>query len=312
METEIEHVKGYTIIRTLDDVERAAIAMLKSGFFSDIKQANQAIVKILAGQELGFGTFASMTGVNIIQNKPALSANLLAAAIKRTGKYNYRIVKHTEEECVIDFFEGKEKVGTSSFTIEDARKAGVANKDVWTKYARNMLFARALSNGQKWYAPDIFGGVTVYTGEELDAEVDAEGNLIPKIDAGEDVLEIIPTVAPKTEHEIVEQLAPSAQPTENVTKDGTRNVESMNGSTIKHLVSLHLFENDFSAAKVVARFALKKGPLNKFVELATDYRNWKEYLVKSGVEAEAATATAIDNVNHGKKVPQLPTLEGEK
>lgn len=166
------------IIRTMDDATKAAQAMSKSGFFADTKEASQAIVKILAGQELGFGPFASMTGVNIIQNKPVLAANLLAAAVKRTGKYNYRVTKHSETECEITFFEAGQEVGKSAFTMADASKAGVATKDNWKKYPRNMLFARALSNGQKWYAPDVFNGATVYTPDELGATVDEEGNAV--------------------------------------------------------------------------------------------------------------------------------------
>lgn len=166
------------IIRTMDDAERAARSMSASGFFQDSKSAAQAVVKILAGSELGFGPFASMTGVNIIQNKPVLAANLMAAAIKRNGKYNYRVVRHDEKTCSIDFYEGAEKVGNSTFTMDDAAKAGVASKDNWKKYPRNMLFARALSNGQKWYAPDIFNGATVYTPDEMGASVDDEGNIV--------------------------------------------------------------------------------------------------------------------------------------
>lgn len=173
-----EIVKQNNVIQTMDDAERAARAMSASGFFADAKQASQAVVKILAGQELGFGPFASMTGVNIIQNKPVLSANLMAAAVKRTGKYNYRVKIHTESECVIDFYEDKEIVGTSKFTLEDAKSAGVASKDNWKKYPRNMLFARAISNGQKWFAPDVFNGATVYTPDELGASVDDDGNVI--------------------------------------------------------------------------------------------------------------------------------------
>jgi hypothetical protein len=173
-----ENNGGNLIIRTMDDAERAAKAMATSGFFADAKQASQAVVKILAGQELGFGPFASMTGVHIIQNKPTLAANLMAAAIKRGGKYNYRVAKLDEKECSLDFFEAKEKVGTSTFTMEDAQKAGVTGKAVWKQFPRNMLFARALSNGQKWYAPDVFSGATVYTPEELGAEVDADGNVV--------------------------------------------------------------------------------------------------------------------------------------
>lgn len=166
------------IIRTMDDAERAARAMVASGFFQDSKQASQAVVKILAGQELGFGPFASMTGVNIIQNKPVLAANLMAAAVKRQGKYNYRVVELTDERCELAFFEAGQEVGRSIFGKTDAEKAGLLAKDNWRKYPRNMYFARALSNGQKWYAPDVFNGATVYTPDELGAKVDEEGNAI--------------------------------------------------------------------------------------------------------------------------------------
>ena len=37
-----------------------------------------------------------------------------------------------------------------------------------------MMFARAMSNGQRWYAPDVFSGNAVYVPEELGAEVDGE------------------------------------------------------------------------------------------------------------------------------------------
>lgn len=173
-----EIVKSQNVLQSFDDVERAARAMSASGFFPDSKQAAQAVVKVLAGRELGFGAFASMTGVSVIQGKPVVGANLTAAAIKQTGKYNYRVFEHTDQVCRIKFYEGGQEVGVSSFTMEDAKAAGLTGKDNWKKYPRNMLFARAISNGQKWYAPDVYNGVTVYTPDELGANVDEEGNII--------------------------------------------------------------------------------------------------------------------------------------
>jgi hypothetical protein len=35
------------------------------------------------------------------------------------------------------------------------------------KFPRNMLFARAMSNGVKWYCPDVTSGVTVYSEGEI-------------------------------------------------------------------------------------------------------------------------------------------------
>lgn len=173
-------------IQTMDDVERAAAAMSKSGFFKDASQLAQAVVKILAGQELGFGAFASMTGVNIIQGKPVLSANLLAAAVKRGGKYNYRVTMQTEKECIITWFEDKKEVGQSSYTMDEATRAGLSLKDNWKKYPSDMLFARAISRGQKRFAPDIFNGATVYTPDELGAVVDADGDVI-SVDAKQEL-----------------------------------------------------------------------------------------------------------------------------
>jgi hypothetical protein len=47
--------------------------------------------------------------------------------------------------------------------MEDAKKAGTKNLD---KFPKNMLFARAISNGVKWYTPDVFSG-PVYVPEEM-------------------------------------------------------------------------------------------------------------------------------------------------
>lgn len=155
------------------DVMTLGKILVDSKFFADSRDAAQAVVKILAGQELGFGPIASMTGIYIVKNKVSLSANLMAAAIKRTGKYNYRVLTLNDDECSLAFLENGEQVGISSFTMKDAKKAVLASGDNWTKFPRNMLFARALSNGAKWYCPDIFGG-PVYTPDELGATVDGE------------------------------------------------------------------------------------------------------------------------------------------
>jgi hypothetical protein len=114
-----------------------------------------------------------MTGINIIKGKVTLSANLIAAAVKRSGRYNYRVRKMTDEACEIVFFEGKEEIGVSSFTMTDAKAAGLNSGDNWRKFPRNMLFARAMSNGAKWYCPDLSGG-PLYTPDELGAQVDGE------------------------------------------------------------------------------------------------------------------------------------------
>lgn len=169
-------------IVTLKDVMTLGDVLAKSGFFQDARGAAQAVVKVLAGRELGFGPIASMTGVHIVKGKPVMSAMLIAAAIKRSGKYDYKVREHTKAVCKLEFFErnvahppgpsGWTSLGESSFSADEAKDAGLGG-DNWRHYPKNMLFARAVSNGAKWYTPDIFGG-PVYTPDELGIDVDGE------------------------------------------------------------------------------------------------------------------------------------------
>jgi len=160
---------------SFDEIARIGKAFSASGYFSDAKDVAQAIVKVMAGREMGFGPFASMTGIHVIKGKPSIGANLMAAAVKGHPRYDYRVRKMGADEVALEFFEGGESLGTSVFTKQDATKAGTQNID---KFPRNMLFARAMSNGVKWYCPDIFAGNAVYTPEELGADVDDNGDII--------------------------------------------------------------------------------------------------------------------------------------
>lgn len=139
-------------------------AFAESGMFPDTRQAAQAIVKIQAGQEMGIAPFAAMTGIHIIQGRPTVGAGLIASKIKASGKYDYTVKEHNDKICSIDFLQGPKVLGNSTFTIAEAQKAGTKNLD---KFPKNMLFARAISNGVKWFCPDVFTG-PVYTPEEME------------------------------------------------------------------------------------------------------------------------------------------------
>jgi hypothetical protein len=168
--------KALVKLDTLNDVMRLGDVFVRSGFFSDVRDANQAVVKIMAGAEMGIAPFAAMNGFNIIKGKAVPNANTLAAVVKADPRYDYRVTEHTDDACTIVFFERANgewgEVGTSTFTRKDAKQAGLGGQN-WDKYPRNMLFARAMSNGAKWFCPDAFPG-PVYTADELGYDVDGE------------------------------------------------------------------------------------------------------------------------------------------
>lgn len=161
----------------LAEVGDVAKMFAASGYFQDAADVAKAYTKILAGQEVGIGPMQAMTGIHIVKGKPTFSGPLVGALIKRSGRYDYRIVHLDDTRCELAFFQDGEQVGTSEFSIEDAQKAGLTSNQTWRTYPRNMLFARAITNGARWHCPDVFGG-PVYTPEELGAVVDAEGNVV--------------------------------------------------------------------------------------------------------------------------------------
>lgn len=266
--------KVLAVQQTADnDIDTMSLGRLlaQSGYFADAKDAAQAVVKVLAGRELGLGPVASMTGVYIVKGKPSLSANLLAGVLKRSGKYTFRVVKHDDAQCEIAFFErqdGKwEEIGRSAFTAADARRAGTQNME---RFPRNMLYARAMTNGIRWYCPDVFAG-GIYTPEEMGAPVDGDGNVI---DA--------PAVV------VTERPAPSVQPAASAPAPEAPNKPKPNGNSNGNGQHPQDAERD----KLRTWFAeLKRSAERLNVPMPTLGKNWTNDELKQALERFANAVT---------------------
>ena len=160
------------MLTSLDEIERVAVCCAESGYYKDVRDASQAVVKMLAGREMGIGPIRALSEIHIIEGKPCASATAIAANVKKSGRYDFRVRERSNERCELEFFErgpgpeGYVAVGTVGWTLEDAQRAGLSGKANWKKYPRAMLFARALTEGVRTFCPDAAGGV-VYTPEEL-------------------------------------------------------------------------------------------------------------------------------------------------
>jgi len=155
-----------------DEIRQTAAAYFHSGMFPALKNEAQAYVLIQAGASMGVSPMDAVQGIVLIQGKPTLSANLLGSLVKKHPRYDYRVLDHSDKVCRIEFIQDGEPSGVSEFTLEDARKAGL-NGQTWKKYPDALLFARALTQGVRWYAPDVTTAAA-YTPEELGGEPAAE------------------------------------------------------------------------------------------------------------------------------------------
>lgn len=218
-------------VSNVTEVQRIGGLLAASGYFSEAREMAQAAVKVMAGQELGIPPVAAMMGIFFIKGKVALGGNLIASRIRAHG-YDYRHKQFDAKGCVLVFFgkpdaAGKrETLGESSFTEEDAKTAGVFS-DMYRKYPRNMYFNRAISNGAKWFTPEVFAGAPVYTPEELGAKVDENGDMVHEEPTPREAFEKVKSImAPPLAERLDEQIAAIDQPKPK-TKPGAKLIDVM-------------------------------------------------------------------------------------
>lgn len=164
-------------ISDMDSLQRFCKMAHASGFFGTrtsgealVKELAQAAVKVEYGLELGLPPIAALTNVYTVDGKPSLSAGAIGGLIKKSNRYTFT-VSSSDQACTIEWFERagpsqREPLGQSSFSMEDAKRAGLAQRTPWKRYPKSMLFARALTQGARMFCQDIFLGA-VYTPEEL-------------------------------------------------------------------------------------------------------------------------------------------------
>jgi len=155
----------------------------RSGFFKDAKQASQAAMKIVFGQELGMGPGASLRGIHVFDGKMELAAATMTSLINQAPNYELAYVEDptpaNKWTCRLRLWRLSKRTHTwealpeSAWTAADTARAGLAGKDNWTKYPAAMSFARCLSQLFRRYCAELGAGPTYAIGEIRDAQ-DAE------------------------------------------------------------------------------------------------------------------------------------------
>lgn len=148
-----------------------------SKLFRGIQSPEQGMIAILAGREIGLSTVQSlMGGVWFIPSKQGItvrySSHAIAGFIKsKYPEYDYRVLEHTNAICTIDFLRPTRKESNRySYTIGDALRMGKGKSDNYLKHPKNMLFARCISDGSKWFFSDLFRGNVYAEGDFIDVD----------------------------------------------------------------------------------------------------------------------------------------------
>lgn len=102
---------------------------------------------------------------HIIQGRPALKADAMMARYQAAGG-SVKWIKLDDTEATAEFSHIQGGTVTISWDMARAKKAGLGGKDMWTKYPRQMLRSRTISEGIRTVFPGVVIGV--YTPEEVE------------------------------------------------------------------------------------------------------------------------------------------------
>ena len=123
---------------------------------------------VLAGHELGLGPMQSLQTIDLIQGRPALSPEGMRALVLSRG--HGLTVEARDDQCTVKVRRREWAAGDWSaftFTMVDAERAGLTEKDNWVKYPRAMLMARATAEACRAVFADVIAGLS-YVADELD------------------------------------------------------------------------------------------------------------------------------------------------
>lgn len=147
----------------IQDIERMATAVAGSGLFG-IKTKEQAVALMLIAQAEGLHPAIAARDYHIIEGKPSLKADaMLARFISGGGKVQWH--DHTNERVSATFSHPAGGTIKVDWDMVRAKAAGLAGKQNWSKYPRQMLRARVISEGVRAVYPVANSGL--YTPEEV-------------------------------------------------------------------------------------------------------------------------------------------------
>ena len=149
------------------DLRGLAVDLCNSDFVPKGLRGNRGatLAAMLFGRELGLPPIASLQSLFSVDGRVGLYAQAMRALVLSRG-HEYRIVSNDSARCVLEGRRaGQDEWSRFSFTFQEAKDAGLVNKNNWKGYAPDMLLARATARMCRGIFPDVILGMS--TAEEI-------------------------------------------------------------------------------------------------------------------------------------------------
>lgn len=119
------------------------------------------------GNAIGIAPAQALYEIYVVNGRPSPSANLMAALVRRAG-HKLR-VQGDNKQCTATLIRADDPdfPFAATWTIQQAKDAGLAHKDTWKQYPGAMLRARAIAEVVRMGAPEAVMGME-YAREEVE------------------------------------------------------------------------------------------------------------------------------------------------
>lgn len=129
------------------------------------------MIAVNLGAAVGIAPAQALYEIYVVNGRPSPSANLMAALVRRAG-HRLRI-QGDAQSCTATLVRADDPGAPfeATWTIEQAKAAGLAGKDTWKAYPQAMLRARAISEVVRMGASEALLGMEYSREEMQDVEV---------------------------------------------------------------------------------------------------------------------------------------------
>jgi hypothetical protein len=189
----------------IQDLEKMAVAACKSGLFA-MPSPEAALTLMLLCQAEGLHPIQALRQYHIIKGRPAMRADAMQAAFQNAGgKIQWH--ERNDEKASATFSHPAGGELTVTWTIEQAKKAGLTNNPTWQKFPRAMLSARVTSEGCRAVYPAVVCGL--YEPSEIMDFDDEPAKTTRKAKTQETAQDVAQTVPVDTKHAEPEKTTPA-------------------------------------------------------------------------------------------------------
>jgi hypothetical protein len=163
MSTALVPSSNNTAMIPMGDLERMAMAIAKSGLFG-LDTPEKALSLMLVAQAEGCHPAIAARDYHIVHNRPAKKSEaMLRDFFSAGGKVEWHVLDDTVADATFSHPAGG--AVRINWDLNRAKKAEVTKNTMWSKYPRQMLRSRCISEGVRTVFPGATSGM--YVAEEV-------------------------------------------------------------------------------------------------------------------------------------------------